>query len=104
MIDCPKGCDEKDGFGYTDHDYTDHIKITGCDSCGYKLIEQASKWWLQEAQKQGVIQILDPDGWDRANYEYSFNEEMITKEEFMIRFSKSTVSAPIEFMISGLAL
>lgn len=34
--------------------------------------------------------ILDPDGWDRLNYEYSFFKELITKEEFMNRLTVST--------------
>ncbi len=39
---------------------------------------------------KGVV-ILDPDGWDRQNYDYSFNEELITEEEFDKRLSVSTV-------------
>lgn len=40
-------------------------------------------------QEDGVT-IMDPDGWDRANYEYSFNEELITKEEYEKRLNFST--------------
>ncbi len=36
------------------------------------------------------ITILDPDGWDRSNYDYSFNKELITKEEFDRRLMWST--------------
>lgn len=36
------------------------------------------------------IVILDPDGWDRQNYDFSFNEELITKSEFECRLSMST--------------
>lgn len=35
--------------------------------------------------------ILDPDGWDRSNYEYSFNEELISEKEFIGRLQKSSV-------------
>lgn len=35
--------------------------------------------------------VYDPDGWDRKNYEYSFNEELITNEEFIKRTSNSTM-------------
>ncbi len=35
--------------------------------------------------------ILDPDGWDRTNYTYSFFEEKITQEEFNRRLIYSTV-------------
>lgn len=34
--------------------------------------------------------VLDPDGWDRKNYDYSWNEELITLEEYNIRVSNST--------------
>ena len=34
--------------------------------------------------------VLDPDGWDRKNYDYSCNEELITLEEYNIRVSNST--------------
>jgi hypothetical protein len=36
--------------------------------------------------------ILDPDGWDRKNYDYSFKEEEITWDEFMQRLFRSTIS------------
>lgn len=34
--------------------------------------------------------ILDPDGWDRKNYTYSWFDEKITKEEFDKRVAYST--------------
>ena len=34
--------------------------------------------------------ILDPDGWDRGNYDYSWKIELITREEFEIRANRST--------------
>ena len=36
------------------------------------------------------VQVLDPDGWDRLNYEYSWNDELITEKEYMHRRSFST--------------
>jgi hypothetical protein len=35
-------------------------------------------------------QVLDPDGWDRKNYQYSWFEEKITKEEYDKRVMEST--------------
>jgi hypothetical protein len=35
--------------------------------------------------------ILDPDGWDRENFHFSFFEEMISEEEFKNRLMFSTV-------------
>jgi hypothetical protein len=31
--------------------------------------------------------ILDPDGWDRINFDYSFKEEKISKGKFIERLS-----------------
>lgn len=41
-------------------------------------------------QKQVPLLVLDPDGWDRLNFEYSWYEELITYEEFNNRAGKST--------------
>ena len=35
--------------------------------------------------------VFDPDGWDRKNFYYSWYEEKITREEFRLRLSESTV-------------
>jgi len=42
--------------------------------------------------------VLDPDGWDRKNYEYSFNQELISKEEFKKRFYMSTVMLSSDYI------
>ena len=36
------------------------------------------------------VTILDPDGWDRTNFDYSFNVERITEAEFKYRLARST--------------
>ena len=41
------------------------------------------------AEEKGV-KVLDPDGWDRQNLTYSWNEEEITEAEFERRLSLST--------------
>ena len=38
-----------------------------------------------------TIKVVDPDGWDRTNFEYSWNKEKITREEYSNRIGKSTV-------------
>ena len=38
--------------------------------------------------------VMDPDGWDRKNYQYSWHEELITREEFETRMGKSTCAWP----------
>lgn len=52
---------------------------------------RTSAEWYENLRKFYDITILDPDGWDRKNYEYSFNEELITSEEFDRRLMASTV-------------
>ena len=44
----------------------------------------------EEWQKECSVIILDPDGWDRVNFDYSWNEELITKSEFEKRMVSST--------------
>ena len=49
---------------------------------------KTSKEWHEELTP--MLMILDPDGWDRKNYDYSFNKELITKKEYYKRASVST--------------
>jgi hypothetical protein len=37
-----------------------------------------------------LITVIDPDGWDRSNYDYSWKEEMITRREYDERVLYST--------------
>jgi hypothetical protein len=48
---------------------------------------KTSKEW----QELCTVQVLDADGWDRKNYDYSWNEELITRKEFEKRLGFSTV-------------
>lgn len=52
---------------------------------------KTSKEW-NEIDKYKKWTILDPDGWDRDNYQYSFHEELIAEEEFNKRIIKSTIT------------
>lgn len=59
------------------------------------ILKTSSEWYtiLNENEKKENIQIttiMDPDGWDRTNYQYSFYEEMINENEFQRRLSYST--------------
>ena len=51
-------------------------------------IKKTSEEWNLEFK----IKVLDPDGWDRKNYQYSWHEELITKHEFDKRIVISTIS------------
>ena len=46
----------------------------------------------EEWQKLCRHEILDPDGWDRKNFQFSWHEEKITREEFEARLLRSTCS------------
>ena len=50
-------------------------------------IKKTSAEWIKEVG----YEVLDPDGWDRTNYDYSFNKEKITMDEFQKRLFLSTV-------------
>ena len=54
-------------------------------------LKTSAEWYELHKEKEGHVIIMDPDGWDRTNYNYSFNEELITQMEFTIRLGMSTV-------------
>ena len=61
---------------------------------GIKLI--SVKWNIYYKYIYGQI-ILDPDGWDRVNFDYSWYIEKITWREFInraIRSSQIPIGAP----------
>lgn len=63
--------------------------------------KKTSQEWLESIPKEFGVVIYDPDGWNRKNYKYSFHEELITKEEFKMRLSNSTILCKIEFFSSN---
>ena len=52
-----------------------------------KTIKKTSSEWIKEYD----CKIVDPDGWDGKNYNYSFNIEKITRKEFEFRLVTSTI-------------
>lgn len=52
-----------------------------------ETVKTSREWYRLD--DSGVI-IMDPDGWDRTKYDYSFNEELITEEEYKKRKLMST--------------
>lgn len=50
-------------------------------------IKKTSDVWAKEL----CVLIMDEDGWDRQNFEYSWFKEEITEEEFIRRKALSTV-------------
>lgn len=51
---------------------------------------KTSDKWLELIEESERPMIYDADGWDRSNFQYSFYEELITKEEFNQRLMMST--------------
>jgi chorismate mutase len=58
---------------------------------------RSSKSWTEKlnAEFPGVV-VLDPDGWDRKNYDHSFNIQEISWKTFLERVMRSTVQAPFK--------
>jgi hypothetical protein len=44
-------------------------------------------------------QIIDPDGWDRSDFSYSFYQERISIQEFNKRLMSSTVQMNIDHIV-----
>ena len=59
---------------------------------------KTSQQWYDEIPKELGFVIMDPDGWDRRNYDFSFNEELITKKEFLKRVTGSTCMSSLRVM------
>jgi hypothetical protein len=47
----------------------------------------SAEWQCLEPE----VEVLDPDGWDRKNYHYSWFQEKITYEEYATRQTTSTL-------------
>lgn len=54
------------------------------------MTKRSADEWLAQPEYQGVI-VMDPDGWDRSNYEESWSER-IDQKEFERRLGRSTSS------------
>ena len=67
-----------------------HPEATGdwWEDCG-KYQVKSSHDWLKEPKYKNLT-ILDPDGWNRSDYENSMNE-LITQGEFNTRVMRSTI-------------
>lgn len=54
-------------------------------------MKKTSEQWLAQVPENWELRIVDADGWDRKNYDYSFNQELITRDEFMRRLRISAL-------------
>lgn len=50
-------------------------------------IKKTSSEWIKEVG----YEVIDPDGWNRSDFQNSWYEEMITYQEFQIRLLGSTL-------------
>ncbi len=53
-------------------------------------ILKSSYDWFKQPEFSRIV-MMDPDGWDRTNYQASM-EELITRKEFVDRLSLSTIT------------
>lgn len=62
-----------------------------------KSIElKTSEEWQE--QFKHLIRVMDPDGWDRKNFDNSWYKEKITKDEFFGRVCSSTCAFKVSTM------
>lgn len=57
------------------------------------IVKKTSEEWKEILHPH--LTILDPDGWDRRNWQFSWYEEQITAEEFERRCGQSTTQGYI---------
>ena len=64
-----------------------------------ELIRKSSEEWFKELY-DGKIEIIDPDGWGRQNFDYSWYDEKIDIIEFEKRLMISTLNFLDESMFN----
>ena len=55
----------------------------------------SEEWYPIIFPKKEVV-IMDPDGWDRSNWKFSWYKEEITRDEFNKRVMNSTCMRTIQ--------
>ena len=53
-------------------------------------LKTSEEWMNESFVKDWQVLVADPDGWDRANLDYSWHEEKISVDEFLTRLFRST--------------
>lgn len=77
-------------FGQPDYDIVKaQIATARCARVSYTVVGDEKKSSAAWQEMYSKLTILDPDGWDRQNYEQSWNE-LITLEEYKRRVNLST--------------
>lgn len=57
-----------------------------------------SKFWASLPEVLACLEVYDPDGWDRKNFHFSWQEEKITYDEFLRRAMHSTCKFNPEYL------
>ena len=71
------------------------LKIKKTSNDWYKELND----YLKSFNEKNHYTVYDPDGWDRSNFQFSWFEELITKEEFMRRTMFSTCLHNVDWNI-----
>ena len=53
-------------------------------------IKTSDEWEKSNLPEMDGTIVLDPDGWDRTNFNFSYYQELITKDEYLLRVNMST--------------
>ena len=53
-------------------------------------IKTSDEWENSDLPEMKGTEVLDPDGWDRQNFDFSYYQELITKDEYLLRVGGST--------------
>ena len=53
-------------------------------------IKTSDEWENSDLPEMKGTKVLDPDGWDRQNFDFSYYQELITKDEYLLRVGGST--------------
>lgn len=78
---CVNGCGET--IEIKDNNQANNLKPCDC----INNLKKTSQEWQNILSD---VKVIDPDGWDRTNYEYSWKEELITEDEYLRRCGRST--------------
>jgi hypothetical protein len=59
-------------------------------------LKKTSQEWTDILFVDLKLKVMDPDGWDRSNWKYSFEEEKVSVTEFRNRVARSTCMFNLE--------
>lgn len=85
--------DVKDEYFFAAHYYNGGCSLNEClEEEVEKVIDEELRLTSEEWQKRYPNpRVVDADGWDRSNFEYSWRKELITLDEYKKRVRVSSV-------------